>query len=114
VPGEAPYYLTGLVWGPARKQRGKKTVAPHAVAAKRDIDRAEQRHKIVPLEDAVALVRSGDTICTTGFVAAGTPDALLTGLERRFVETGEPQGTHAAFRGGAGGRQGGRAQPPRP
>jgi propionate CoA-transferase len=80
----------------------------HAVAAKRGIGRAEQRHKIVPLEDAVALVRSGDTICTTGFVATGTPDALLTGLERRFLETGEPQELTLLFAAGQGdGKEGG-------
>jgi acyl CoA:acetate/3-ketoacid CoA transferase len=58
---------------------------------RRGIGRAEQRDKVVPLADAAALVRDGDTICTSGFVGIGTPDALLAGIEQRFLECGEPR-----------------------
>ena len=38
------------------------------------------RHKIVSAAEAAALVRSGDTIVTSGFVGIGTPDELLSAL----------------------------------
>ncbi|MDB4969074.1 MAG: acyl CoA:acetate/3-ketoacid CoA transferase [Myxococcales bacterium] len=43
------------------------------------------RNKVVSCEDALALVRDGDTIATSGCVGIGTPDELLAGLERRFL-----------------------------
>jgi hypothetical protein len=46
---------------------------------KRGLGKGEQRHKIVTLGEAAALVRNGDTICTSGFVGIGTPDDLLAG-----------------------------------
>jgi propionate CoA-transferase len=46
--------------------------------------------KIVPVEDAVAVIRSGDTVATSGFVGVGTPDAAIAALEKRFVDTGAP------------------------
>ncbi|HEX8374894.1 MAG TPA: acyl CoA:acetate/3-ketoacid CoA transferase, partial [Geminicoccaceae bacterium] len=69
---------------------------------RRGIGRAEQRDKVVPLADAAALVRDGDTICTSGFVGIGTPDALLAGIEQRFLETGEPAGLTLLFAAGQG------------
>ena len=49
------------------------------------------KSKIVSADEAVALVRDGDTICCNGFVQSGIPEALLEALERRFLETGRPR-----------------------
>ena len=49
------------------------------------------RNKVTSAAEAVAIVQSGDAICTSGFVGIGVPDALLVALERRFVDTGEPR-----------------------
>jgi propionate CoA-transferase len=49
------------------------------------------RTKTTSVEDAVAVVQTGDTLCTFGFVGIGTPDALLTELERRFIASGQPR-----------------------
>jgi len=49
------------------------------------------KNKIVTADEAIALVRDGDTICCNGFVQSGIPDALLKALERRFLETGSPK-----------------------
>ena len=87
---------------------------PTSATDKRGLGKGEQRNKVVSLAEAVALVRSGDTICTSGFVGIGTPDDLLAGLERRFVETGEPRNLTLAVRGRAGRRQGAGAQPAGP
>ena len=41
------------------------------------------KNKIVSAAEAVAIIRSGDTVCVSGFVGIGTPDELLIALERR-------------------------------
>lgn len=58
--------------------------------------------KTVSCEDAVALLRDGDTLCNAGFVGNGTPDALLAALERRFLETGQPRDLTLLFAAGQG------------
>ena len=45
------------------------------------------KDKIVSVAEAIALIRSGDTIAISGFVGIGTPEELIEALERRFVET---------------------------
>jgi propionate CoA-transferase len=58
--------------------------------------------KVLSVEDAVALVRDGDTVATTGYGGNGTPDQLLLGLERRFLDTGGPRGLTLVHAGGQG------------
>jgi propionate CoA-transferase len=53
--------------------------------------------KVVSVEDAVAVVRPGDTVATSGFVGVGTPDAVIAALESRFVETGTPRDLTLVF-----------------
>lgn len=47
---------------------------------------------VVPAEDAVGLIRSGDTVAVCGVVWNLVPELLLEALERRFLSTGEPRG----------------------
>ena len=54
------------------------------------------------VESAMELIRSGETIATSGFVGCGTPDALLDGLARRFRESGDPAGLTLLFAAGQG------------
>ncbi|MBK7722408.1 MAG: acyl CoA:acetate/3-ketoacid CoA transferase [Austwickia sp.] len=54
------------------------------------------------IEDAMALIRPGDTIATSGFVGCGTPDALLSGLAARYEATGEPGDLTLYFAAGQG------------
>src|SRR4051795_7559462 len=70
---------------------------------KRGLGRGEQRDKVVSLAEAKALVRSGDTVGTSGFVGIGTPDGLLAGLEQRFLDSGEPRNLTLLFAAGEGG-----------
>jgi propionate CoA-transferase len=58
--------------------------------------------KVVSAEAAAAIVRDGDTICTSGFVGVGTPDGLLAALEQRFLETGTPRDLTLLFAAGQG------------
>ena len=60
------------------------------------------RNKIVTADEAVALIRDGDSLCNAGFVGNGTPDELLAALERRFLETGGPVGLTLLFAAGQG------------
>jgi len=58
--------------------------------------------KVIPVEDAIAIVRDGDVLATTGYGGNGTPDQLLVALEQRFVQTGAPRGLTLVFAGGQG------------
>jgi propionate CoA-transferase len=66
------------------------------------------RNKIVSPAEAVAIIRTGDTVAVSGFVGTGTPDELLIALERRFLDTGEPSGLTLVFAAapGDGGERG--------
>jgi propionate CoA-transferase len=48
------------------------------------------KNKIVSADEAIAIIRDGDTICVSGFVGIGTPDELILALERRFLKEGHP------------------------
>jgi propionate CoA-transferase len=60
------------------------------------------RNKVTSAAEAVAIVQSGDAVCTSGFVGIGVPDALLVALERRFLDTGEPRDLTLVFAAGQG------------
>ncbi|WP_420376754.1 CoA-transferase, partial [Sinorhizobium meliloti] len=55
------------------------------------------RNKIFSAADAVAMIRSGDTVAISGFVGIGTPNAVICALEERFLETGEPRNLTLVF-----------------
>src|SRR5919205_2735641 len=55
------------------------------------------KDKIVSPEEAVALIRDRDTLCSSGFVGIATPDELILALERRFLETRHPAGGTLPF-----------------
>ena len=50
------------------------------------------RSKIITVDEAIALIRDGDTLASTGFVQTGFAEALLSALERRFLATGNLKG----------------------
>lgn len=58
--------------------------------------------KVVAVRAAADLIRSGDTICTSGFVGIGVPEQLLIGLADRFAETGRPRDLTLVFAAGQG------------
>ena len=60
------------------------------------------KNKVLSAAAAAALVRSGDTITTSGFVGIGVPDGLLQALAERFAETGEPRDLTLVFAAGQG------------
>src|SRR3954468_8683860 len=54
-------------------------------------------NKIVSAQEAVALVRDGDTVAVSGFVGIGTPDELIIALAERFRDTAAPSGLTLMF-----------------
>jgi len=60
------------------------------------------RRKVVDAADAVALIKDGDTLTTSGFVGIGVPEALLAAVEARFLETGHPRDLSLVFAAGQG------------
>lgn len=58
------------------------------------------KRKLVSAAEAVALIRPGDTITTSGFVGNGVPEHLLAALEARFLDEGTPDGLGLFLRPG--------------
>lgn len=59
-------------------------------------------NKVVSQRDAAALIHSGDTVTTSGFVGAGVPDALLKALADRYEEGSHPRDLTLLFAAGQG------------
>ena len=47
--------------------------------------RTFEHGKVVTAREAVALIRSGDTVATSGFVGIGFAENIAVALESRFV-----------------------------
>jgi propionate CoA-transferase len=65
------------------------------------------RDKIVSAEEAVALIRDGDTVVAEGFAGQCFAEELTLALEARFLQTGAPRDLTLAFtvaQGNRGGR----------
>ena len=81
---------------------GKGAVSP--VIA--DIRSRMKRGKIVSIDEAMRVIRDGDTVSIDGFIGGLAPEELLIGLERRFLETGEPKNLTLIFAAGIGDSKG--------
>ena len=57
-----------------------------------DIKAHMKRGKIVSADEAVRVIRNGDTIALDGVVGGGVPDELIIALEKRFLEGESPGG----------------------
>ena len=60
------------------------------------------KNKVVTADEAIAIIRDGDTLANTGFVGDGAPEELLAALERRFLQTGRPRNLTIVFAAGQG------------
>ena len=58
--------------------------------------------KIIPAEDAVALVQDQDVVAVSGYGTNGVPEKLLVELERRWTRDDEPRDLTLMFAGGIG------------
>src|ERR1700758_370652 len=64
------------------------------------------RDKVVTAEEAVAVIRDGDTIVAEGFAGQCFAEELTLALEARFLQTGAPRDLTLAFTVAQGNRQG--------
>jgi len=62
--------------------------------------------KILTAAEAVALIRDGDTVASSGFVSSAIPEALIKALEARYLETGSPNEITYFYCGSQGQRDG--------
>lgn len=58
--------------------------------------------KVIGAVDAVAVIRSGDVIATSGYGGHGVPEGVLVALEERFLGEGLPVDLTLVFAGGQG------------
>ncbi|MBP1740360.1 MAG: coenzyme transferase, partial [Deltaproteobacteria bacterium] len=61
-----------------------------------------KKGKIVTAEEAVDLIRDGDTIVTAGFIGAGFAEGIAVQLEERFLKTGTPRNLTLVYPAGQG------------
>ena len=65
-----------------------------------------KKNKVTSAAEAMALIRDGDVVTTTGFVQSCIPEALHAALEKRYVETGAPRDLTLIMTAGAGDSKG--------
>lgn len=58
--------------------------------------------KLVSAADAVRVIRSGDTVATSGFVGIGFAEEIAIALEQRFLAEGEPRDLTLVYAAGQG------------
>ena len=54
-------------------------------------------NKIMTAEEAVKILKDGDTVSTCGIIGALVPEKVLAAVEKRFLETGSPRDLTAVF-----------------
>ena len=61
-----------------------------------------KKGKLVEAEEAVRLIRNGDTVATGGFVGIGFPEGIAVALEAYFLEHGKPRDLTLLYAAGQG------------
>lgn len=61
-----------------------------------------KRGKLVSVQDAVCVIRDGDTVAFGGFVGIGFAEAIAIEIERRFLDSGHPCNLTLIYAAGMG------------
>jgi propionate CoA-transferase len=48
------------------------------------------KEKVITADEAARLIKNGSTVATAGFIGMGHPREIVAAVEKRFLETGEP------------------------
>ncbi|MFV0438259.1 MAG: acyl CoA:acetate/3-ketoacid CoA transferase [Desulfopila sp.] len=64
--------------------------------------RTGRKCKVVSAEEAMSVIRDGDTVATGGFVGIGFPEQLAVALQKQYVKSGHPKGLTLVYAAGQG------------
>lgn len=78
----------------------KKREVIHPILS--DLSAHMKRGKIVTVEQALRLIKTGDTVATGGFVGIGFAEEIAIALEKTFLETGQPRDLTLIYAAGQG------------
>ncbi len=67
-----------------------------------DMTAGMKRGKIVSMQQAVELIKTGDTVATEGFVGIGFAEGVAIALEKLFLKTGQPRDLSLIYAAGQG------------
>jgi propionate CoA-transferase len=62
----------------------------------------QKKGKVVTAEEAVRVIRDGDTVATSGFVGAGFAEEIAAKLEEYYLATGKPRNLTLVYAAGQG------------
>ncbi|MCY6369689.1 acyl CoA:acetate/3-ketoacid CoA transferase [Clostridium ganghwense] len=60
------------------------------------------KSKIASFDEAISMIKDGDTIAVSGFVGAGHPEEITSGIERKFLEEQKPSNLTLVYAAGQG------------
>ena len=66
--------------------------------------------KVVTMDQAVAMIQPNDLVITSGFLTAGTPDAIMKAVADSFDATGSPNNLTIMYAAGQGNKKGGQQE----
>ncbi len=85
------------------EEKGLKAESRHTHPLLSDLPAARaQKGKVVSAEEAVRVIRDGDTVATGGFVGIGFAEELAIELEKYFLRNQKPRGLTLIYAAGQG------------